>query len=68
LAIAALLAVPLLASSVSGLHAGPRSAAINGWIAFTSDRDGGDRDIYGMNVDGSRQRRLTRNRADDHVK
>jgi Tol biopolymer transport system component len=64
LAIALLLVVLLWSGSASGLHAGSRSTAITE-IAFTSDRDGGEREIYVMNADGSGQRRLTRNPADD---
>lgn len=34
-------------------------------IAFSSNRDGGDFDIYVMNADGTNQRRLTDHSADD---
>ena len=42
--------------------AGPAEAAFpgkNGAIAFMSDRYGGGAQIYGMNADGSGERRLT---------
>ena len=64
LAIAVLLFALLWSVSASGLHARPRSAAITE-IAFTSDRDGGNEEIYVVNADGSGQRRLTRNPADE---
>ena len=43
----------------------PALAAENGAIAFVSNRDGGDPEIYVMEPDGSGQRRLTHNIGPD---
>ncbi|MFN0277184.1 MAG: hypothetical protein ACKVRN_01140 [Pyrinomonadaceae bacterium] len=40
---------------------------VNGKIAFTSDRDGGNSEIYLMNSDGSNQVRLTNNNVVDQI-
>jgi TolB protein len=43
---------------------GDQVAAINGLIAFTSDRDG-QREIYVMNPDGTEQRNITHHPAQE---
>jgi len=42
----------------------PAAAAVNGKIAFVSNRDG-NKEIYVMNADGTDQKNLTKNIADD---
>ena len=64
LAFALPLAALLLTSSATGCA---RSADANAKIAFVSERDDVNGEIYVMNADGSGQRRLTRNRADDDL-
>jgi len=44
----------------------PLTGSGGGVIAFVSDRDDGDWEIYVMNADGTDQRRLTRQRFRDH--
>jgi Tol biopolymer transport system component len=44
---------------------GAAAAATNGKIAFASDRNAGDLEIYSMNADGSGQTRLTNSPGDD---
>jgi Tol biopolymer transport system component len=44
----------------------PLSGSGGGVIAFVSDRDEGDWEIYAMNADGTDQRRLTKQRFRDH--
>jgi Tol biopolymer transport system component len=61
------LALAIAASTAVLPPAAPAGAtfpALNGRIAFVSDRDG-NHEIYVMNADGSNQRRLTNNSATD---
>jgi len=60
----ALVLTALLPTSLTTACGGASSAEANPKIAFTSDRDG-NREIHVMNADGSGQRRLTRNPAED---
>lgn len=52
--VGAALAAALLAATVASASAAP-----GGTIVFTSDRAGGDRDLYRVNRDGSGEQRLT---------
>ena len=71
-AVLALIALSLVAAGCAGAEPMPTPAAMptgtpmppltgsgGGVIAFASDRNGGDWEIYVMNADGSEQRRLT---------
>jgi dipeptidyl aminopeptidase/acylaminoacyl peptidase len=53
-----------LVASASGTAPSVREATAQGEIAFQSDR-GGNLDIYVVDADGSRRRRLTTSRGDD---
>src|SRR5918998_1115606 len=48
-----------------GRGASPSALQANGKIAFTSERDGGQRDIFVMNPDGSGQTNVSNNPAFD---
>jgi Tol biopolymer transport system component len=65
LASALFVAVLLLAGSAAGVGVATRAAEANGQIVFVRGWSDGNREIYVMNADGSGQRRLTRNPADD---
>jgi TolB protein len=59
-----LVAAALAATTVSVARPSDRAASVSGLIAFASDRDG-DFDIWTMRPDGSRLRKLTKNRLED---
>src|SRR4051794_2724000 len=63
LAGAGLLAVLVITIGMAG-RAGAVVPGTNGKIAFTTDRDG-DYEIFAMKSDGTNQKRLTKNTADD---
>jgi Tol biopolymer transport system component/predicted alpha/beta-hydrolase family hydrolase len=56
----------LLVSFLEQLRVGTQPTPGSGLIAFYSERDGNNGEIYVMNSDGSDQRRLTHNDADDN--
>jgi len=51
---------------VSSERTGAVVPGANGKIAFDSERDG-NREVYVMNPDGSGQKNLTKNSADDYM-